>query len=331
MLAWSLIHGKLSTWNFNRRRGVSGPSQCCLCHNVEEGIGHIFSHCPWTQHIISKVTDVFNVHFNYDHEFCHWILQAISKKFSPQVKPVLRLCIITIVWLIWDQRNKCVFDNGQVSFTHTLASFWAMIREANSGNLGHMFNNVTNLSILTACAIVGHPSKVPTINCILWQRPPNQIIKINVDGGAAGAPGTLTGGGVFRDNFGVFRGCFSMTHGIGFAFEAELATTLHAIEIANVKGWGDLLIECDSIYVIQMLRARGPNILWRLIPSWHKSRKLLQGRRVVVSHIYREGNATADRLTRELVHGFKWWSEPPDFLIPFLQRDNHSDFYRFSV
>ncbi|KAL8499833.1 hypothetical protein ACS0TY_019720 [Phlomoides rotata] len=170
-----------------------------------------------------------------------------------------------------------------------------------------------DLSIFVACAIVGRPSKAPNIICIRWQRPPNQIIKINVDGGVVGAPGTLTSGGVFRDNFGVFRGCFSMTHGIGFAFEVELATALHAIEIAKMKGWRGLWIECDSIYVVQMLRVTDP------------------GRRVVVSHIYREDNATTDKLTREPVHGFKWRSESPDFLIPFLHRDNLSIFYRFSV
>ncbi|KAL8547616.1 hypothetical protein ACS0TY_007078 [Phlomoides rotata] len=109
-----------------------------------------------------------------------------------------------------------------------------------------------------------------------------------------------------------------MTHDIGFAFEAELVIALHAIEITNVKGWRDLWIECDSIYIVQMLRAKDPDTPWRLILSWHRARKLLQGMRVVGSHIYREDNATTNMLMREPVHGFKWWPEPPDFLIHFL-------------
>ncbi|KAL8489998.1 hypothetical protein ACS0TY_025774 [Phlomoides rotata] len=51
-----------------------------------------------------------------------------------------------------------------------------------------------------------------------------------------GAPGILTGGGVFCDSLSVFKGCFAMTIGRGFAFEAELTTTFHALEIAINKG-----------------------------------------------------------------------------------------------
>ncbi|KAL8522445.1 hypothetical protein ACS0TY_012557 [Phlomoides rotata] len=88
---------------------------------------------------------------------------------------------------------------------------------------GCMKNSVFELSVLSTFGIIGRPSKAPSSICIRWQLPPIQFIKVNVDGGAAGAPGQLTGGGVFRDNYGVFRGCFAMQHGSGFAFEAELA------------------------------------------------------------------------------------------------------------
>ncbi|KAL8528724.1 hypothetical protein ACS0TY_006251 [Phlomoides rotata] len=124
-----------------------------------------------------------------------------------------------------------------------------------------------------------------------------------MDGGAFGTLGKLTGGGVFRDNFGVFQGCFAVTHGRGYTFEAELATTLYAIEIAYDKGWTNIRLESDSTYVVHILKS---------------------------SH-HEEGNAVADRLMREEVYSFGWWSEPPEFLIPFLQKDIISDFYRFSL
>ncbi|KAL8507396.1 hypothetical protein ACS0TY_018081 [Phlomoides rotata] len=50
----------------------------------------------------------------------------------------------------------------------------------------------------------------------------------------------------------------------------------------------------------------------------------------VVSHIFREGNASADRLTREPVDRFEWWDHGPYFLIPFLRKNRTSDFYRFN-
>ncbi|KAL8523003.1 hypothetical protein ACS0TY_013099 [Phlomoides rotata] len=83
--------------------------------------------------------------------------------------------------------------------------------------------------------------------------------------GADGAPGQLTGGGVFRDNFGVFRGCFTMQHGSGFAFEAELATTFSAVEIAFDKQWLHLLLETNSVYVVNVFKRHTSFVPWRLL------------------------------------------------------------------
>ncbi|KAL8458489.1 hypothetical protein ACS0TY_036128 [Phlomoides rotata] len=63
------------------------------------------------------------------------------------------------------------------------------------------------------------------------------------------------GGGIFRDHFGLFRGCFTVTHGRGYAFEAELSTTLYAIEIAYDKGWTNIWLESDSTYVVHILKS----------------------------------------------------------------------------
>ncbi|KAL8506337.1 hypothetical protein ACS0TY_017274 [Phlomoides rotata] len=152
--------------------------------------------------------------------------------------------------------------------------------------------------------VVGRRSRSFAIKCVRWQRPPLQYIKINVDGGASGAPGKITGGGVFRNSFKVFRDCFAMNHGKWFAFEAELSTALYTIELAHARGWWKVWLECDSIYVVRIFREQSPKVLWRLIAQWHKIRKTMKTMHVVVSHIYREGNDIADRLTREQVDLF---------------------------
>ncbi|KAL8537020.1 hypothetical protein ACS0TY_012270 [Phlomoides rotata] len=163
------------------------------------------------------------------------------------------------------------------------------------------FSRVLHLAILSACGVKGRPPRAPNIRCVRWQVPPYNVIKINIDGGAAGSPGLFTGEGVFHDNFEVCRGCFVVSHGWGgwgVTFEAELATILFAIELAHDKGW---------------------NTIWLMLDM-----------NIVVSHIYMEGNAVADRLTREVVDKFQWWFVPPLFLVPFLQRDIVWDFNRFS-
>ncbi|KAL8474915.1 hypothetical protein ACS0TY_031359 [Phlomoides rotata] len=173
-----------------------------------------------------------------------------------------------------------------------------------------MHNTIYDLMMLSSLGIMGRLPKAPAVLC---------------------APGSIIGGGGFRDSFGVFRGCFAIYYSTGFAFEAELATVFYAIEIAQENGWTTVWMECDSTYVVQIFRAPEPNIPWRHLAHWHKIRRITRNMQLVVSHIYRECNATADRLTREKVDLFKWWVEAPDFLYPFLQKDLHNEFYRFTL
>ncbi|KAL8508341.1 hypothetical protein ACS0TY_018804 [Phlomoides rotata] len=122
-----------------------------------------------------------------------------------------------------------------------------------------------------------------------------------------------------------------MQHGIGFAFEAELATAFTAIALAHDKHWTSIWLESDSLYVVNFLMTRPLIVPWRLLGQWHKTRRLMDDMQIMVSHIFREGNASAHRLTREPVDRFDWWSQAPDFLVPFFNRDRNEEFFRFSL
>ncbi|KAL8508541.1 hypothetical protein ACS0TY_018966 [Phlomoides rotata] len=278
---------------------------------------HLWCHCPWARALFEKVSAVFSANLSFDFGFYHWLLQAMAQNFSPQVLSIWRLGVVTMVWLVWDQRNRCIFDGATARSSHTLAQFWALMREVNGCNIGCMKNTVFDLSVLLKFGIIGRPSKAPSSICIRWQPPSIRFIKANIDGGATGAPGRLTDGGVYRDNFGVFRGFFAMHHGSGFAFEAELATAFSAVEIAFDKHWLHLWLETDSIYVVNILKRHTSLVPWRLLGQWHRVRRMMGDMQIVVSHIFREGNTTADRLTREPVDSFEWWGHCSGFSEPF--------------
>ncbi|KAL8479388.1 hypothetical protein ACS0TY_026313 [Phlomoides rotata] len=122
-----------------------------------------------------------------------------------------------------------------------------------------------------------------------------------------------------------------MQHGSGFAFEAELATTFSEVEIAYDKHWLHLWLETDSVYVVNIFKSHTSLVLWRLLGQWHRVRRLMGDMQIVVSHMFREGNASADRYSRESVDSFEWWSTILDFLTPFLNRDRSVEFYCFSM
>ncbi|KAL8479156.1 hypothetical protein ACS0TY_026131 [Phlomoides rotata] len=231
---WRLIHGKLPSWYFLHYKGFSGPSQCVFCDSAVEDMDHLFSLYPCTHHIISNVSFIFNVNLHFDFGFGHWLLQAVLRTFSPQTTTLWRLCIVTIIWMIWDQRNKRIFRG-----------------------LSLVIRACSPASGLISVRL-GMASK-------LFCAPLFQVMKINVDGGAFGSPSHLTGGGVFRDNFRVFRGCFAVSQGWGFAFEAELASALYAVELAHDRVWTNIWLESDSTYVVHILKSSNLDVHWRLL------------------------------------------------------------------
>ncbi|KAL8504717.1 hypothetical protein ACS0TY_016049 [Phlomoides rotata] len=94
--------------------------------------------------------------------------------------------------------------------------------------MGCMRNSVSDLIVLSTFGIARRPPKALTIRCIKWQRRPLQFMEVNVD--------RLQ-----------FRGCFSMNHEKGFAFEAELATAFHTIDFMMQKRVQRRMISVDFL------------------------------------------------------------------------------------
>ncbi|KAL8550357.1 hypothetical protein ACS0TY_008976 [Phlomoides rotata] len=93
----------------------------------------------------------------------------------------------------------------------------------------------------------------------------------------------------------------------------------------------NIWLESDSSYVVNFLKTRSLLVPWRLLGQWHKTRRMMDSMQIVVSHIFREGNASADRLTREPIDRFDWWCQAPEFFVPYLNRDSNDEFFRFSL
>ena len=81
---------------------------------------------------------------------------------------------------------------------------------------------------------------------------------------------------------------------IGFAFEAELAATIHAISITLEKAWHTLWLETNSTYLVVVLRTRSLVVHWHWRPAWIRCLEYVSKMHVHVSHIHHEGNKAAD-------------------------------------
>ena len=108
---------------------------------------------------------------------------------------------------------------------------------------------------------------------ISWELPPNGWIKMNTDSASLGNPGAAGCGGVFMDASGTWKGGFIANIGYCSALAAELWAVLHGLRFAKRKGFKQVIIELDSLEVINMLHSG----------SWT----------VRVKHVYREGDRLA--------------------------------------
>ena len=71
--------------------------------------------------------------------------------------------------------------------------------------------------------------------------------------------------GIFRTSHGFVKGCFVISIGIGFAFEAKLAVAIYAILFVWKKDWHALWLETDSTYLVAVLRTQSLVVPWH----WH--------------------------------------------------------------
>ncbi|KAL8463486.1 hypothetical protein ACS0TY_034218 [Phlomoides rotata] len=184
---WRLIHGRLPPGTiffpeaFPGLRGVSYVTQRWR---------------TWTIYFASVLGHAtLSLSLQFEFGFGHWFLQAVRCTFSPQVTTLCRLCIVTIIWVIWDQRIKRIFEGSCFNTSSLLTTFWAFIRESGEGIHAVKRNSLDELAILVAFGVKGRPPRAPNITRVRWQIPLIKVIKINVDGGAAGSPSSLTGGG----------------------------------------------------------------------------------------------------------------------------------------
>ncbi|XVF73337.1 hypothetical protein PTKIN_Ptkin12aG0193300 [Pterospermum kingtungense] len=134
-----------------------------------------------------------------------------------------------------------------------------------------------------------------------WSPPPEDSIKINVDGSSLGKPGHAGIGGVLRDHTGAELCCFSKYAGVVDSNIAELLAIREAVEVFLASRVRDkkLITESDSKIAVSWVN--NPNAApWsvRNIINYIVNLRS-QISKSVVLHIFREANQRADFLAKQ--------------------------------
>lgn len=126
-------------------------------------------------------------------------------------------------------------------------------------------------------------------------------------------------------------GCFSANLGITNASFAEMIGAMMAIEFAHSKGWHKLWLECDSKLVVDAF-TNTSLVPWRLQNRWNNCLLITRSMHFAVSHIFKEGNACADKQAEFGIStvGSIWWDSIPNFVREeFFRNRSGLPNYRF--
>ncbi|XP_057774946.1 uncharacterized protein LOC130993927 [Salvia miltiorrhiza] len=314
IVCWRIIQNRLPTLDVLIRQGTLGPNRCSLCGAAEETLSHLFWECSVVRPIWMDFLGWFHQgDFKHCLDIHSFLVLAWNAKFSSQVNSFWKLGVLSLLWRIWKGRNRVVFNDESFDPRAVMSFVKVAFKEldASSFKIGSVSNSWQDYLITRSLGVVSRASPPPLMIEVYWWPPVGQWIKVNTDGSAAGSPGAIAAGTVFRDKFGWVRGCFHLKCGRGYAFEAELYAVITAITIAHARGWMFLWIEADSMYVVNLLSSRARDVPWRFVASWNRTLNLLMDMQIMVSHIYREGNAAAD-IMANLDRSEGWWPHAID-------------------
>ncbi|KAK2406970.1 hypothetical protein QL285_042639 [Trifolium repens] len=253
--------------------------------------------------------------------------------FNIQCKLVITAAIINIINIIWFYRNQSRFNNVKPLLNSAKSLIIAYTSISGNNTKATATPSMIDFTILKCFNVKLHPPNAPIIKEVVWSPPIVSWIKCNTDGAASGCPGQASCAGVFRDHNALFLGAFNVNLGVSFAFHAELLGVMNAIDIAHEKGWWNLWLETDSM-MVTLAHKSSAIVPWMLRNRWNNCLHKLKDMNFILSHIYREGNALADRLASlDLVStGFLWFDVIPREIMPAYNHNRLGlPLFRFST
>ncbi|KAL0353171.1 UNVERIFIED_CONTAM: hypothetical protein Sangu_0898400 [Sesamum angustifolium] len=160
---------------------------------------------------------------------------------------------------------------------------------------------------------------------VTWEKPENGWTKLNYDGSCKCKTGNSSIGGLFRDHNADFLLGYAESIGQSNSTIAELAALLRGLEIVLENGWSDVWLEGDSKSLVDIIAKRRP-IRCNKVQVYVARINLMipEIKNCVLTHIYREGNRTADRFA-QMGHQLKkpqiWRHAPPNEVLRLLHED----------
>ncbi|XP_073263899.1 uncharacterized protein [Populus alba] len=116
---WLAMLGKLQTRD--RLQFLSPDPICPLCQSADESHAHLFFNCDWSSSLWRKVRFWLKLYSNMASlSRATSVLQNNKKGLQPRMR---RVSLVVLVYLIWEERNKRIFESTSKSVEAVFRKF----------------------------------------------------------------------------------------------------------------------------------------------------------------------------------------------------------------
>lgn len=272
---WIAMHDRLLT-SERRSRILGGSPYCYRCAGIQESLMHVLRDCEFAR---SLWLELKRGHLEPD----FLILQGVDGFKWNLEKPdeTWKLVFGVACWMLWTWRNKSLFDEQFVVPMNRGRAVWWYVQEVKTAK--------RELGVITGVK--------QEVN-ISWSPPSEGWWKLNVDGASKGLDKVAGCGGLIRDESGRWITGFTRKLGTCSAIKAELWAALTGLKLATMKNLQNVMVECDSsaaVRLLNQLKSDGITDAGSVLIA-NIGREMAKIPRLIISHVYREGNICADAL-----------------------------------
>jgi ribonuclease HI len=297
---WRVLHEFIPTMGVLMRRHIGHIGACAFCGNNDESIFHAIISCPANTAIWKAVKDATGVKLPCLHPKT-WASDIISGKVCSSKDAET---ITTTAYAIWTNRNKEKRGDHHISPNKVACWVAGVLQEVSD-----------------ATRRTDHNEK----KLIKWNPPPENTIKINIDGSFNPMTGTGATGCVARDSMGHFLAARSRWYNsVANALSAEALAYRDGVELANILSFQRIMVETDCHNLVQLWKARQHHrseIMGVLLQTQEIASQLLHCNLIFVR---REANFAAhlcaQQASRQNMCSL-WSGTIPPFLARCIQND----------
>ncbi|KAK0586448.1 hypothetical protein LWI29_007016 [Acer saccharum] len=303
---WILLHGKLLTNRHRAARGIAVDLICDSCRVSEEDMDHVFRKCSVSCKIWEDICNDITKNSSYTMEWNSWLWDNLkSNTLLLGCIPGHLLFAVTL-WFIWKWRCEKIFIPKFSLPDCPGMIILKFVKDWLDANLSG-------------------DSSIVKKNCfIAWSPPPLGWVKLNTDGSWRPEFGSISAGGVIRNNEKAWLVGFALNKGMGNVLEAELWGIFEGLKLAWRAGFRKVLVESDSQSAVLLLT--NPT------PTHHPLFNIVEDCKMLVEknwscsiqHVFRESNRVADALANlghSLNLGTTFFDVPPAQISACVNED----------